>query len=190
MTRSLWLMCPWQPPAPSTMVSGTTWLHHECRDAESPSTLLITRARLLCCFSDAIFLPVCNFLNGSKIRAYFLKSHPRASNFPEIPPLQIPVGQLQCKQKKCHSAGSRENIYEGAPSSQSSLCPHTILLHPQGRIVWIERRLRPKKRLGGRDVNGTLWCSANCADSSTAAQLRDLRLPRPFSILSLKQTSH
>ena len=66
---------------------------------ELPPTLLITIARFLCCCGDAIFLPVCSFLNRSKIRANFLKSHPWGSNFPEIYPLKIPVGQLQCKQK-------------------------------------------------------------------------------------------
>lgn len=122
--------------SPLLLPQSTTFLRHWHQDEESLLPPLIVHARLICCCSDTIFLTVCSFLNGSKVITYFLKCPPPGSNFLKIHPFKIPVGQLQHKQKKCHSVGSRENIYEGAPFSQSALCPHTILLHPWGRILW------------------------------------------------------
>ena len=89
---------PGQSPA-RAFHNATELLHHYHHDAELPQPLLSTHARLLCCCSDTISLPVYSFLNGSKIRDYFLKSHPPGSSFAEIHPLKIPVRQLECKQK-------------------------------------------------------------------------------------------
>lgn len=89
--------------------------------------------------------------------------------------------------EKCHSAGSRENIYEGALSSQYSLHADTIPLHPQGRILWIERGLSPwEKAQEGGGMNGTLLHSANCLNSRTTAQFHNLSPSTPLFYFSFK----
>lgn len=143
-------------------------------------------ARLLCCCSDTIFLLVW-FLKWIKDHSLFPEKSPSRFQFFKKSIFENTSWTTSVQTEKCHSAGSRENIYEGALSSQYSLRADTIFLHPQGRILWIERGFSPwEKAQEGGGMNGTLLHSANCSNSRTTAQFHNLSPSTPLFYFSFK----
>lgn len=100
-----------QPPASSTVVLCCFIINATMQNCPPPFGW-----HMFCCY-DTILLPVCKVFNGSKIRTYFLKSHPPGPSFPEICPLKIPIGRLQCKQK---------NAFLQAPGKIFMKVPHLV----------------------------------------------------------------
>lgn len=79
---------------------ATIWTHHHYFYHACPITLLLQWSNILL---------ACSFFSGLKIRAYFLKSYPLCSSFPEIHPLKVWTTLLPTA--KYYSAGSTENMH-------------------------------------------------------------------------------
>ena len=125
-------------------------------------------------------------------RSDFLKSHPPRSNFAEIPPLKIPIGQLQHRQ---------ENATLQPPGKIFKKVPHLVspLFVPTQSSSTLQEgsyELRKgsgskKKTQKGGGMNGTLLSPANHLDPRIMARFYLIFLKsRQVIGKTLKQSSH